>query len=114
MAKIHLLQAVCAVALFGAVPAFAQTNPASGSHEAMPSDKMAKAEPVKAEPEKADHATAKHEATEHHAVHASKADTSQDAAVDTLNDKSYQAAQGGQAFTGAADAAPVKPAAKKM
>lgn len=114
MAKTHLLQAVCTVALLAAAPAFAQTNTQMGttgagmgttgaggapnsamSHDMGPADSSGSGS----------HAAmmGKHHASMMHdsgAMHARNSDRSQDAAVDQLNDRSYQAAHQGQAFNG--------------
>jgi hypothetical protein len=92
MANPRLLRAVCTIALLAAAPAFAQTNtPASGTPD---TNNAAAPAPT------AGH-TMHHSGMTHHRMHAAtKAPTSQDAAVDRLNEQSFQAAQQGQSFTG--------------
>jgi hypothetical protein len=106
--------------MLAATPAFAQSNnmqsgsPASGgnlvappAHEAAPAKPTA---PATASADNSasmapkggtgDHVTHAAAMPRHSMMHASKSDTSQDAAVDQLNNQSYQAAQKGEAFSG--------------
>jgi hypothetical protein len=87
MAKARLLQAVCAVALLAAAPAFAQQ-----------STTQPPAQPSMAPADDTGSAGSHHAAMREHAMHA-RTDTSQDSAVDQLNDQSFQAAQRGQSFS---------------
>jgi hypothetical protein len=109
MLKTRLLQAVCTVAMLAAVPAFAQSNsPSAGAGSTAPpsadnaggtapADKDGLGAPA-ADGSHATHRSAKGHRTG--AMQSGKSATSQDAAVDNLNEQSYQAAQKGQAFTG--------------
>ena len=124
MLKIRLLQAVCTVAMLGAVPAFAQSNTRADSappagQQAMPANTNTAGSDSKTSMAPAGkdglgmpgHGQTMHH-TMHHsmhrsamthrdrAMHGSKTDASQDPTVDQLNNQSYQAAQKGQAFTG--------------
>jgi hypothetical protein len=89
MLKTRLLQAVCTVAMLAAVPAFAQSNtPPADTGSAGPT---------------ADESHATHHSARAHrpgAMQSGKSTASQDAAVDRLNEQSYQAAQKGESFTG--------------
>ena len=108
MTKTRLIQAVCTVALLAAAPAaFAQTNTAPGAAgagnvpnapgAAAPSDTttMSPAERMGSD-HRMHHAEMGHTGRSMH----SRADTSQDSAVDQLNDQSLQAARSGQAYNG--------------
>jgi hypothetical protein len=86
MANARLLQAVCTVAMLAAAPAIAQTDTAPASTGAGSSGTMSTHSHRSA---MAGHSTKM--------MHG-KSDSSQDAAVNQLNDQSYQAAQRGQAF----------------
>lgn len=94
MVRIRLFQAVCSVAILAAAPAFAQGGETPDS---------ARAAQGMATP--SDNGSAGNQTmsgTHHTRARSSmraKNDTSQDADVDQLNDKSYQAAQSGQAFS---------------
>ncbi|HEY1410496.1 MAG TPA: hypothetical protein VGF36_00065 [Rhodopila sp.] len=119
MLKIRLLQAVCTVAMLGAVPAFAQSNmPQSNMHgsaaapagqQAMPDNNKDSANGNTASSDKdglgvPSHGPKSHRMAMSHrdrAMHSSsKTDTSQDSTIDQLNNQSYQAAQQGQTFAG--------------
>jgi hypothetical protein len=103
MLKTRLLQAVCTVAMLAAVPAFAQSN-TPGSVAPPGADNkagMAPADNTGAGGPAADDSHATHRSARGHrsgAMHSGKSATSQDAAVDRLNEQSYQAAQKGEAF----------------
>lgn len=96
MTKARLLPAVCTVAMLAAAPAWAQTSPPSG-------DPNAPAGQTGSSSGSTGSHAAHRSSTAHRggATH-SRTDTSQDAAVDQLNDQSYQAARQGQAYNGAA------------
>lgn len=115
MLKTSLLQAVCTVAMFAAVPAFAQTNtpkdtnsmPGAAGQQAAPHKTSAPADKTSMAPADKDglgvpgHSQGTHRtAMTHHnrAMRSAKTDTSQDSTVDQLNEKSYSAAENGQAF----------------
>ena len=95
MLKTRLLQAVCTVAMLAAVPAFAQSNTANQARRPRTRGNMG------APAAEGSHAT-HHSARAHRtgAMHSGKTDSSQNAAVDRLNEQSYQAAQKGEAFGG--------------
>ena len=103
MAKTRLLQAVCTVAMLASVPAFAQSNTPPGdirgAHESMAkhAGNLAPAEKMRSGPH--DTMRAHRSAMEHksRAMH-ERSDSSQNPAVDRLNEQSYQAAHGGRAF----------------
>jgi hypothetical protein len=116
MLKTRLLQAVCAVAMLAAVPALAQRpeagmtgpngvpnpaakqpNAASGGTSANTGD-MAPANGGGATSSTSMDSHATHRMAMTPGAMHGRTDTSQDAAVDRLNDQSYQAAQQGQAF----------------
>ena len=91
MLKTRLLQAVCTVAMLAAVPAFAQSNtPPAGSGSGTGA-------PMAEESHSTHHSTKAHRSG---TMHSAKSAASQDAAVDRLNEQSYQAAQKGEAFNG--------------
>jgi hypothetical protein len=110
MTKTHLLQAVCAAAMLAAVPALAQStmhqptnNDSSGgntSNSAMtPADNTGSTGGSTSSSASADTHTTHRSAMAHHTgMMRSRTDTSQDAAVDQLNQQSYASAQKGQAF----------------
>ena len=116
MAQARLLQAVCTVALLAAAPAFAQTatqpagvgNPPNvpTAHDptmprsAAPSS-MAPAEKMGTSSDSGASADTHRSTMNDHRMGAThgRTDTSQNAAVDQLNEQSYQAAQNGQAFS---------------
>ncbi len=91
MAKSHLLQTVCAVALLAAAPAFAQTNMPTGATGpgGAPNDPTGVTAPEQPPV-----------ATHHRAMHAMHARNNLpgDAAIDRLNQQSYDAARNGQTF----------------
>jgi hypothetical protein len=118
MANTCLLQAVCTVAILAAVPAFAQTNMPTGdiaaggaannptAHEAMPNGNMAPADRM-GSPHGSMGGTGSHAGMDRHSDHRAamaamhgRSEASPDAAVDQLNEQSYQAARSGQAFNG--------------
>jgi hypothetical protein len=118
MANTRLLQAVCTVAILAAVPAFAQTNMPTGdiaaggaannptAHEAMPNGNMAPADRM-GSPHGSMGGMSSHAGMDRHSEHRAamtamhgQSETSQNAAVDQLNERSYQAAHSGQAFNG--------------
>jgi hypothetical protein len=122
MAKTRLLQAVCTVAILAAAPAFAQTNMPTGdtaaggaannptAHEAMPNSTMAPADRM-GSPNGSMGGMGSHAAMDNHSTHRTamahtpgamhgRSDASQDAAVDQLNEQSFQAARSGQAYNG--------------
>jgi hypothetical protein len=125
MAKTRLLQAVCTVAMLAAVPAFAQ-RPEAGMTGAGGAPNPAAQQPApnassggtsSMTPATQD-GTGSSASAESHSTHRSamahptgsmrgRSDRSQDAAVDRLNEQSYQAAQQGQSFgSGSSDAGP--------
>jgi hypothetical protein len=102
MARATLFQAACAAAMLAATPVFAQSNNPAGdsgaanapvSHDATPGSH---------------HMTGHmhHSATGDHHAKSHMSESSGDAAVDRLNDQSYQAAQKGEAFDAGTPAAP--------
>jgi hypothetical protein len=105
MVKAGLLQAVCALGLLAAAPAFAQTDtqPAdTGVHNSVnvpeaPGGGSTMA-PAQRNGSDSMSTMSGHMAHRHGAMHA-KADSSQDSEVNRLNDQSYQAAQRGEAFS---------------
>jgi len=121
MANTRLLLTACTVALLGAAPAFAQTNTPTGdtgaggapnnptAHETMPNraGNMAPADRMGSMSDHDSRATMdshmSHRSTMAHPMNG-KSDTSQEAAVDQLNEQSYQAARSGQAFNGSGSA----------
>jgi hypothetical protein len=95
MQKNRLLQAVCAVAMLAAMPAFGQSNtPPAGAE---PADTGNMAAPAAGESHTTHHSARAHRTG---AMHSGKTDASQNADVDRLNEQSYQAAQKGEAFGG--------------
>ena len=102
MANARLLQAICTVAMLAAAPAIAQTDtaPAStgtgNSVNAPAADNTSTGSGSSGTMSTHSHhsAMAGHSSKMMHG----KSDASQDAAVNQLNDQSYQAAQRGQAF----------------
>jgi hypothetical protein len=118
MANARLLQAVCTVALLAAAPAFAQqttTQPGDtgAGNPVAPTPPRPRAQSNMAPAEKMDStsggsssAAAGSHSTHHAAMmghsgggmHA-RTDSSQNSAVDQLNDQSFQAAQRGQSFS---------------
>lgn len=125
MINTRLLQSACTVAMLAASPVFAQSNTPTGAtgaggapntptmHEAMPGGTTATS--TAGGDSAASTAHSRHMSMpRHHSagmMHRGKGDTSQDAAVDQLNQQSYQAAQQGHSFsgtgsTGGATAAP--------
>jgi hypothetical protein len=117
MLKTRLLQAACTVAMLAAAPAFAQTatppagmanSTASGQATGPAKTSMSNSKSSMAPANKDDlGASAKdsshamhRSAMAHpaHMMHSGKTDSSQDAAVEDLNNKSYQAAQNGAAM----------------
>jgi photosystem II stability/assembly factor-like uncharacterized protein len=105
MAKIRLLHTACTLALFAATPVLAQTTAPSAQVTPPTTDAPTPNAPTAAAPMHMHH----HGASHMHRMHMGKTDTSQNAAVDQLNDQSFQAAQQGQSV-GAASA-PMTPAA---
>jgi hypothetical protein len=105
MTKATLLQAACAAALLAATPVFAQTDtkPADTGAGGAPNVPAAHATPP-ATPAAKPMSHMHHSAMEGH--HAKSGASAQDAAVDRLNDESYQAAEKGESFSGAGAAAP--------
>jgi len=111
MAKATLFKAACAAAMLAATPVLAQ-NSAPGTtapaNNAPAADTGTGGAPAAHEATPGSHMTGHmhHSAMgEHHARSRSSADA-QDAAVDRLNDQSYQAAQKGEAFDAGTPAAP--------
>jgi hypothetical protein len=110
MAKTHLLQAVCAVALLAAGPALAQRPEAGMTNAAGQPNPMVHQNDTAANtaPTGQTGSSSSSTAGSSHYTHRSamgrsmhgRSDMSQDAAVDRLNDQSYQAAQQGQALSG--------------
>jgi hypothetical protein len=116
MAKARLLQAVCAVALLAAAPAFAQqtiTQPATTGagnsvnapviHDQTPpgptaQSSMAPAEKMDQTGGMGRHSTHHSAMSGHSGMHA-RNDSSRNSAADQLNEQSYQAAQRGQSFS---------------
>jgi hypothetical protein len=120
MAHTRLLQTVCTVAILAAAPAFAQTNippanmPAGDTaaggapnnptaQQATPNSNMAPADRM-GSPDRSMGGMGSHAAMDRShrtamAMH-TRSDASQNAAVDQLNEQSYQAARSGQAFNG--------------
>jgi hypothetical protein len=112
MAKTRLLQTVCAVASLAAAPAFAQTStqPATTGADNSVNAPVAhdqtspgpSAQSNMAPAEKMDGMgghSMHHSAMSGHSMMHGRNDSSQNSAVDQLNDKSYQAAQRGQSFS---------------
>jgi hypothetical protein len=100
MANARLLQAVCTVAMLAAAPAIAQTDTAPASTGAGNSVNAPAADNTSTGASGAMSTPSHHSAMAGHSskmMHG-KSDSSQDAAVNQLNDQSYQAAQRGQAF----------------
>jgi len=102
MTKTHWLAATCAIALLSGGSALAQTQtkpmdpgaatpPAAGTMDKTPA-RQADKDTMDKSPE---HAAAK----PMHMARSARTDTSQDAAVDQLNDRSLQAAQQGKPFS---------------
>ena len=110
MTKARLLQAVCTVAMLAAAPAFAQTNtqpattgadnsvnsPTGTGSSMAPADRMGSSDSSGMSTRSTHHATMGHSS----GMMRSRGDSSQNAAVDQLNEQSYQAAQRGEAFNG--------------
>ena len=110
MAKARLFQAVCVAAMLAAAPAIAQTdtqpadtgaNNSVNAPEAPNAGSTGGSAPTPAGKMGTDTMPHHHRAVG--AMHA-KTEVSQDAAVDHLNDQSYQAAQRGEAFNGSGGA----------
>jgi hypothetical protein len=115
MAKARLLSAACTVAMLAASPVFAQSNTPTGDtgaggvtnaptmHETTPpSTTPPSMSAGNGSPATGTQHPAHRMAMEQHhgagAMRVGKSDTAQNAAVDRLNDQSYQAAQQGQKF----------------
>jgi hypothetical protein len=115
MTRTHMLQAVCTFAMLAATPALAQTQgPGSGMTGSSGQPNSAVQQPApnsSAGMAPADngsgsaasatgdsHFTHRSAMGHHTGMMHSRTDRSQDAAVDHLNDQSYQAAQSGQTF----------------
>jgi hypothetical protein len=117
MATTRLLHAACTVAMLAAVPAFAQSSNTAGQtgSSAMPQTQSGQTSTQGANtygtmsqnnsmsPSNQDMDTSGHSGTHRSAhsrqmMHSSRTDTSQNAAVDQLNDQSLRAARQGQAF----------------
>jgi hypothetical protein len=117
MAKARLLPAVCTVALLAAAPAFAQqtmTQPADTgagnsvnapvAHDQTPPRPAAQSNMAPAERMDqpgggmGSHTSPRYAMSGHSGMHAGN-DSSQNAAIDQLNDQSYQAAQRGRSFS---------------
>jgi len=134
MAKTHLLQAVCAVAMLASVPALAQRpeagatgpngapNPemnqsAAPGNNGANSTSMAPADTSGSPGAMGDHASMDNQSTHRSAMQHpmrgmhGKSEMSQDAAVDQLNDQSLQAARSGQAFNGSSSGGMSSPGA---
>jgi len=102
MANARLLQAVCTVAMLAAAPAIAQTDTAPASTGAGNSVNA----PAADNSSTGNGSSGMMNTHSHHGAMAGhsgkmmhgKGDSSQDAAVNQLNDQSYQAAQRGQSF----------------
>jgi hypothetical protein len=110
MAKSHLLSAVCTVALLAASPVFAQSSTQAG--ETAAGRAAGGAAPSSTGPAGVEKPMHNMDMGKHQhpgMMHGSKGDRSQDAMVDRLNERSYQAAQQGQSFSlpaaGSGDAA---------
>lgn len=127
MAKTRLLQAVCTVAMLAAMPAFAQSSNTAGQtgSSAMPQTQSGQTAtpgtntygtmsqnnsmaPANQDMDTSGNSSMHHSAMgthSRHMMHSSRTDTSQDSAVDQLNDQSLRAARQGQAFnaTGGSD-----------
>ncbi len=124
MAKARLLQAVCAVALMAAAPAFAQTttqpadtstggsvnapvkHDASAPNGATSQPKAAPAEKMGSTGGSGSSASMSSQPSHHVAMSSrssgsmhGRTDSSQNSTVDQLNDQSYQAAHSGQAYS---------------
>lgn len=100
MAKALLLQAACTVAMLAAAPAFAQTNKPTGGTGAAgaPSAQTTPGTAASA----GTRGTMRHHRSAMHrsgGMHSAKGADAQDAAVDRLNEQSYQAAHQGQTLT---------------
>ena len=123
MAHTRLIKAVCTVAMLAAAPAWAQSNnpPAAPAAPGTAPSNMA---PSAAPSGSMDNGTGKgtmnghmthRSAMSHGSMHGAGSATSQDAAVDRLNEQSYQAAQQGQAFsTGGSGSMSQPPASGNM
>ena len=116
MLKTRLLQAACTVVMLAAAPAFAQTatppagtanSTATGQNAGAPktmSDSKSTMTPANKDglgaSAKSDTHSTHRSAMAHpaHMMRSGKTDSSQDAAVEDLNNKSYQAAQNGAAM----------------
>jgi hypothetical protein len=110
MTKTRMLQAVCTFAMLAATPALAQTqNPGSGMTGPNGQPNPAVQQPSSAGMAPADNGSGAAASGDSHVTHRSamahhtgmmhsRTDRSQDAAVDQLNEQSYQAAQRGQMF----------------
>jgi hypothetical protein len=94
MANTRLLQGLCALALLAAAPAFAQSEEKSSMGQA---GTTASSAPTPPAPHPARHGTVMRSSHKMHSPSPS-ADTGE-AAVNRLNDQSYQAAQQGQPYT---------------
>jgi len=104
MLKTRLLQAACTVALLAAAPAFAQTatppaGMAAGSASGQDTGPAKTSMPTTMAPASKDTMHPMHHSAMNHSghmMHAGKAGASHESTTDSLNDKSYQAAQNGQ------------------
>jgi hypothetical protein len=124
MGKTHLLQAVCTVAMLAAVPALAQRpeagmtgpngtpnpvvrQPDQQTAQNNANTPAANPAPGGSSPSATDDQSSPTSHPMHHSRHRGAAmrgaGDSQNAAVDRLNDQSFQAAQQGQSFGGGAD-----------
>jgi hypothetical protein len=104
MAKATLFKAACAAAMLAATPVLAQGNNPAGNSPAGATGTGAAPAAHDATPPAHMSGHMHHSAVgEHHARSRNSAD-SQDAAVERLNDQSYQAAQKGEAFDAGAPA----------
>jgi hypothetical protein len=101
MEKMRLFQAACTVAMLAAVPALAQA-PANDSSTApsSPTGAASTAPADNASPPATGHAMHGSAMRHRTGMKRGTSDTSQNDAVDRLNDQSFQAAQQGQTFTG--------------
>nr|WP_294523046.1 hypothetical protein [uncultured Rhodopila sp.] len=104
MAKATLFKAACAAAMLAATPVLAQSNNPAGDTGAGGSTNM----PATHEATPGSHMTGHmhHSAMSEHHAKSHMSENSGDAAVDRLNDQSYQAAQKGEAFDAGAPAMP--------
>jgi outer membrane scaffolding protein for murein synthesis (MipA/OmpV family) len=103
MGKTRLLQAVCTVAMLAAVPALAQQTAQSNDPNAPSASPTATGASPSATADQSSPMSHPMHHSRHRAAAMRGTGDSQNAAVDRLNDQSFQAAQQGQTFGGGAD-----------